>query len=82
MNLSSGMFRDALSEQLITLRESKALTRRAMAKKISYSYAVLTAKETGKSPVNSDDLAAYARFFGIFPSDILSLAEQSLVKRN
>lgn len=82
MQLPSSAFREALSKQLILLRESKALTRRALAKKISYSYNVLTAKENGECPINSDDLAAYARFFNIFPSDIVSLAEQSLIKRN
>jgi len=82
MQLPASVFRDALSKQLIALRESRALTRRALAKQLSYSYYVLTAKETGECPVNSDDLAAYARLFGIFPSDIVSLAEQSLINRN
>lgn len=81
MQLPPSVFRDALSNQLIALRESKALTRRALAKQLSYSYNILTAKEKGECPVNSDDLAAYARFFDIFPSDIVSLAEQSLIKR-
>lgn len=81
MQLPSSVFRNALSNQLIALRESRALTRRALAKKINYSYDILTAKESGKCPINSDDLAAYARFFGVYPSDIVSLAEQSLVNR-
>lgn len=82
MQLPSSTFRSALSNQLIALRESKALTRRALAKKICYSYDVLTAKESGRSPINSDDLAAYARFFNIYPSDIVSLAEQSLIRKD
>jgi transcriptional regulator with XRE-family HTH domain len=73
--------RVALGNQLKDLRESTGLSRHRMAQQLGYTYAKLSMKETGVTPVNIDDLITYGNYFDIHPSDLISIAEQLTFKR-
>jgi len=71
----------ALGSQFKDLREGTGLSRHRMAQRLGYTYAKLSMKETGVTPINIDDLMIYGDYFNVYPSDLISIAEQTILKR-
>lgn len=70
----------ALAKQLKELRENEGKTLQELSKILGYNVATLRSKETNGSTITTQDLITYATHFKLFPSDIVSMAEQDVLK--
>jgi len=71
----------ALGTVLVSLREDKGNSAVDMAEILNVTISTYRAKEKGESSLSTVHLAILAKHFGLFPSDILSMAEQLMVNR-
>lgn len=71
----------ALGTVLVSLREDKGNSAVDMAEILNVTISTYRAKEKGDSSLSTVHLAILAKYFGLFPSDILSMAEQLMVNR-
>lgn len=63
------------------LRVKEGYTINGLAKALGISPPSISFKESGKRNISVNDILLYASFFGLFPSDLLSLAEQRAMSR-
>ena len=80
-NLFISDMNSALGTVLVSLREDKGISAVEMADILNVAISTYRAKERGNSSLSTVHLAILAKHFGLFPSDILSMAEQLMVKR-
>lgn len=71
----------ALGTVLVSLREDKGNSAVDMAEILNVTISTYRAKEKGDSSLSTVHLAILAKYFGLYPSDILSMAEQLMVNR-
>lgn len=71
----------AMGKYLEELRLSRGIGRADMAQHLGLSYGALSNRETGKTSIDIRDLIGYANHFGMFPSDIVAIVEQSILNR-
>lgn len=71
----------ALGTVLVSLREDKGNSAVEMAEILNVTISTYRAKEKGDSSLSTVHLAILAKYFGLYPSDILSMAEQLMVNR-
>ena len=71
----------ALGTVLVSLREDKGNSAVDMAEILNVTISTYRAKEKGESSLSTVHLAILAKYFGLYPSDILSMAEQLMVNR-
>ena len=71
-----------LGKILYELRISEGYTVKDLSKIIGISSPAINYKEAGTRNININDLLHYASFFGLFPSDLLSLAEKRSLLMN
>lgn len=69
----------AMGKYLEELRLSRGIGRAEMAEYLGLSYGALTNREIGKASTTINDLISYSNYFGIYPSDIVSIVEQSIL---
>lgn len=66
---------------LYELRVKEGYTINGLARILGLSPPSISFKENGRRDININDILIYASFFGVFPSDLLSLAEQRAMSR-
>ena len=84
MNLNDLFISDmnsALGTVLVSLRDDKGISAVEMADVLNITISTYRAKEKGDSSLSTVQLAILAKYYGLFPSDILSMAEQLMVNR-
>ena len=70
-----------LGKILYELRISEGYTVKNLSEALGISSPAINYKEAGRRSININDLLLYASFFGLFPSDLLALAEQRAMNR-
>lgn len=70
-----------LGNILYELRVMEGYTINGLSKALGLSPPSISFKEAGKRDININDILLYASFFGLFPSDLLALAEQRAMSR-